>query len=356
LATTGLRSVPREPRAPAAGLRISKYDALGNTYLIVDPRQGIAPSLLEVVDGNPTLKLSVVKALCDDANGIGSNGLLFGPALSDSAGRFDVRIVNSDGTFAGFSGNGTRIFARYLLDAGDVRAGASFQIEVQDGSAGQNIVSAKIDSGAPPLIGITAPYAPRFGPAAVAANLEVVRDNRDESGSCTVLPLAEVGTRVTAIRDAWTNSTLADIGNPHCVTFVKDRALLPTYKQLKEADAALRMISFRPSSGNTSAFAAGINLQWAWPEGRDRLHLVIYERGEGPTPASGSSASAAACAAYARGLAESRVNVVMPGGTLAIRVGGSPESIESVTLSGTASRLFETTVDEEALAKMLGGS
>lgn len=68
---------------------------------------------------------------------------------------------------------------------------------------------------------------------------------------------------------------------------------------------------------------------------------MIYERGEGPTPASGSSACAAACAAFALGLINNTVDVVMPGGALAIRVDGTPANIRAVTLSGSATKIFE---------------
>lgn len=102
----------------------------------------------------------------------------------------------------------------------------------------------------------------------------------------------------------------------------------------------MRTISFRTDDAGT-VFADGANLQWAWPESRTRLRLSIYERGEGPTLASGSSACAAACAAYALDLVEERLDVIMPGGTLAISVEGPRTSIKSVTLAGFATKTLD---------------
>lgn len=151
--------------------------------------------------------------------------------------------------------------------------------------------------------------------------------------------LANIGTKVTGQR-AWDTSVMVEIGNPHCVTFVSDPRQLPNFNALRECDDALRPIAFRTGTA-AAPFAGGANLQWAWPETRTRLRLSIYERGEGPTAASGSSACAAACAAYALNLVERRVDVVMPGGTLAISVDGPRTSIKSVTLAGFAAKTLD---------------
>jgi diaminopimelate epimerase len=168
--------------------------------------------------------------------------------------------------------------------------------------------------------------------------------------SYTVVPLADAGARLTGVASAWSSSTLLDIGNPHCVTFV-DKDRMPGMPELTSCEA-LRGIAFRPSATNraNAVFANGANLQWAYAPDRAHLALAIYERGEGPTMASGSSASAAACAAFARDLIDSSVDVVMPGGTLAIRLKGSPDNIIGVTLSGFASRILDGTVDLDIFA------
>ncbi|MGC1467259.1 MAG: hypothetical protein WA792_16180 [Pseudolabrys sp.] len=331
-------------------LRIFKYHALGNSYLILDPRRaGATADLFETSNcGEPRPTKNLVRMLCDMATGVGSNGLLFGPLPSSAGGEFGLFIINSDGTSAGFSGNGSRIFVQYLADAGDIHAGQAIKIvipeENADGPVERNVAHARLVGESNGLIEVTAPHVPQFGAEAVAARAGLVREMPEENSTQTLRyscpALAEIGTKVTGSSSAWATSALVYIGNPHCVTFVSEAGDLPNLETLQAHDPALRAIAFRGRSAEP-VFANGINLQWAWPESRKRLRLMIYERGEGPTPASGSSACAAASAAFALGLVDNDVDVVMPGGRLAIRVEGTPADVKSVTLSGFATQILD---------------
>lgn len=89
-----------------------KYDALGNDYLVLDP-----------ASCDLTLDPAVIRRICDRRHGLGSDGILYGPHLDD--GQYGLRIFNPDGTECEKSGNGLRIFARYLRDAGYVTAGTA---------------------------------------------------------------------------------------------------------------------------------------------------------------------------------------------------------------------------------------
>ena len=71
-------------------------------------------------------------------------------------------------------------------------------------------------------------------------------------------------------------------------------------------------------------------MQLVVPRTRHRLAIWIWERGAGVTQASGSSACASACAAVRRGIAESPIEVVMPGGSLSVEVSAAFD----VTLMG----------------------
>jgi diaminopimelate epimerase len=107
------------------------------------------------------------------------------------------------------------------------------------------------------------------------------------------------------------------IGNPHCVTFVRSYQELPSSELLRRIHLELSSIADAPDElSDNSTFEDGCNLQWCFVESRDRLHLRIFERGEGMTFASGSSAAAAAMAAFARGAVDRRVSVRMQGGKL----------------------------------------
>ncbi|HLP31050.1 MAG TPA: hypothetical protein VK150_06785, partial [Geothrix sp.] len=105
-------------------LAFSKYHALGNDYVVLDPtRSAFEPTTL------------LVQALCNRHRGIGADGILFGPLpVSGEAGAFGLRVFNPDGSESEKSGNGLRIFARYLLEAGHTQ-GPDCRIHVSGGLA-----------------------------------------------------------------------------------------------------------------------------------------------------------------------------------------------------------------------------
>lgn len=85
-----------------------KYHALGNDYIVIDPNK------IEI-----DLNIDNIKLICHRHRGVGSDGILYGPILERD--RIKLRILNPDGSEAEKSGNGIRIFARYLKDAGYVK-------------------------------------------------------------------------------------------------------------------------------------------------------------------------------------------------------------------------------------------
>ncbi|TMP99469.1 MAG: diaminopimelate epimerase, partial [Verrucomicrobia bacterium] len=90
-------------------MKFFKYHALGNDYVVIDPKDVPAP-----------LTQAQIRAICHRNFGVGSDGLLLGPLSSERA-RFALRIFNPDGSEAEKSGNGLRIFSRYLWDRQLVR-------------------------------------------------------------------------------------------------------------------------------------------------------------------------------------------------------------------------------------------
>ena len=101
-------------------MKFSKYQALGNDYLILD---GVALDVPELARLAPRL--------CHRNLGVGSDGLLIGPLPSQRAD-FGLRIINPDGSEAEKSGNGLRIFARYAVEAG-YASDQPFQINTRGG-------------------------------------------------------------------------------------------------------------------------------------------------------------------------------------------------------------------------------
>jgi diaminopimelate epimerase len=94
-----------------------KYQALGNDYIVMDGRVQTAPSA------------DLVRRICDRHFGVGSDGILW---HEEAGGGIALRIYNPDGSEAEKSGNGLRIFARYLFDRGLV-AGDPFAVTTPGG-------------------------------------------------------------------------------------------------------------------------------------------------------------------------------------------------------------------------------
>jgi diaminopimelate epimerase len=90
-------------------MRFHKYHALGNDYIVLDPADfpswGTAPTREQI------------RVVCHRNFGVGSDGILWGPAALDPK-RARLRIFNPDGSEAEKSGNGLRIFSRFLWDQG----------------------------------------------------------------------------------------------------------------------------------------------------------------------------------------------------------------------------------------------
>ena len=86
-----------------AEITLRKYHGLGNDYLIYDPNRNACE-----------LQERQVEALCRRNLGVGADGILYGPFFDGDKMR--VRIFNPDGSEAEKSGNGIRIFSKYLKD------------------------------------------------------------------------------------------------------------------------------------------------------------------------------------------------------------------------------------------------
>jgi diaminopimelate epimerase len=260
-----------------------KYHGLGNDYLVLDPAQLPAPF-------NHGLRSAWVRAICDRLRGIGSDGIVYGPLQEGSdrfARHFACRIWNPDGSEAEVSGNGLRIFARYLLDASYLPDPATVPS-----------LSCLLICG-----GRTIPVT--YGDM-VEAPIQV------GLGQATIRPLSDLAippiemASIAQLGQPW----FVNVGNPHCVFF--PLAELPLDRSLA--------CYWGPLIETASSFPSRTNVQFARPLDRHRLAIEIWERGAGYTLASGSSSCAAATAAVAIGHCASPVTVTMPGGVLHVQV------------------------------------
>ncbi len=268
-----------------------KYHGLGNDYLVIDP------NVRDVAMTEENIRL-----ICDRNFGVGSDGILYGPILDGDIPR--LRILNPDGSEAEKSGNGLRIFAKYLFEKKYVPSknfkiktlGGIVDVQVKDDTA--NLI--RINMGKVTFISNEIPVA--------GDRREVVDEPLDVNG---------VQYRVTCL----------SIGNPHCV--------IPM-EEVSEEKA--RQIG--PYVENHKTFPNRINLQILRVMDRANIDIRIWERGAGYTLASGSSSCAAACAAHRLGLVDNDITVHMPGGQLHIEIMDDGEVFMTGPVEGTFEGCF----------------
>lgn len=253
----------------------AKGHGLGNDYLVIDAAD---------VPGGVLSERAIVR-ICDRHLGVGSDGILL--LVPTSHADFGLRIFNPDGSEAEKSGNGLRIFAKYLWDHGRAKT----PIFTVDTLGGIVTCQCRVDNGRVTFVTV------EMGGATFKRQEIPMTGEGDAIAVSLALP---DGTTVIA--------TAVSVGNPHCVVF-RDR--------LDEAE--VRRLG--PLLERHSAFPNRTNVQFARALGHDALEVMIWERGAGWTLASGSSSCAAAAAAVRSGLCDfGRVRVAMPGGELAVDV------------------------------------
>jgi diaminopimelate epimerase len=250
---------------------------LGNDYLVMDPKE-------------LSFKLTpkTVQLICNRNWGLGSDGIL---ALAPTKhADFGLRIFNPDGSEAEKSGNGLRIFARYLHATGRTKK-TRFTVDTKGGLVTIDLhVDRHGDASSVTVDMGQATFQPAALPCTVHA-AELIRQ-----------PIEAAGRSLSF--------TGVSVGNPHCVVF----------KPAGESWSREELLSLGPALEHHPVFPKRTNVQLAVPTGPREIFILIWERGAGETQASGSSSCAAASAAIRLGLVQSPVTVRMPGGTLNIQV------------------------------------
>jgi diaminopimelate epimerase len=227
---------------------LTRSHGLGNDYLVADP----AELPFEV-------SAERVKLLCDRNLGVGSDGLL---VLDGASG---VRIWNPDGSEAEKSGNGIRIFARWLVSTGRAQS-SRFVVQTLGGAVPVEVDGHQVTA----AMGV-----PTFREELTELELDGER-----------LPVVALS-----------------VGNPHCVVPREELGV-----------TELRWLG--PRIERHAAFPNRTNVQLARATRRDRVELLIWERGAGETRASGTSSCATFAALHRLGHVDRAVVASMPGGEL----------------------------------------
>jgi diaminopimelate epimerase len=237
-----------------APVRLVKANAYGNDFLL-------APD-----DGSVADPSGFTRAVCARHLGVGADGLIL---FTMSDRHATMRLWNADGSPSELSGNGLRCLAAHVARAQDLRAGAVVTVDTDAGVKTLDLVERR-DA--------------RFTFRAAMGQPEDLRE--------TELVAAGETVRASVLR----------MGNPQCVV-------------LGSLPSTDRFARLGPALSTHAAFPAGTNVEFAHVEAPDRVRILIWERGVGPTTSSGTGSSASAVAAAAHGGARRELDVVAPGGT-----------------------------------------
>lgn len=281
-------------------MKFFKYHALGNDYLVIDP-----------VDHALRFTPAEIIRICHRNFGIGSDGILWGPLPAVSDAPFSLRIFNPDGGEAQKSGNGLRIFCRYLFDQGKV-GNAAFKVHTRGGVVQATVhgqgESVTIEMGSVSFESTSIPV--------TGAAREVIRESLSVDGETLTF-------------------TSATIGNPHCVIERPNTTTADVHRLGSLIE-------------NHALFPERTNVQFLTIRDRGNIAIEIWERGAGYTLASGSSSSAAAAVAYRLGLVDRSITVHMPGGTITIEIGDN----YAITMTGPVTHVADGVLDKDLLENL----
>ncbi|WIX78462.1 diaminopimelate epimerase [Amycolatopsis carbonis] len=250
--------------------------------------------LLPDASGRLDLTAERVAALCDRRRGLGADGVLRvvrAKAVGEaSEGEWFMDYRNADGSIAEMCGNGVRVFARYLIEAG------------------------LADDG-------------RFTIGTRAGDRPVVV-HPDRSVTVDMGPATITGTSVTAVAGSPFSGVAVDVGNPHLVSVLDDDV----------ADLDLRD---QPDFDH-DVFPTGVNLEFVNLLGEGALRMRVHERGVGETRSCGTGTVAAVAAAlHLAGTDTGESTVDIPGGRVVVTVERG-----AATLTGPAEIVARGELDE----------
>jgi len=237
-----------------APLPVWKAHAYGNDFLCV-PAEHAGPDL-------PAL----ARAACHRHLGIGADGLaVYTPRDRGAV----MRLFNADGSASELSGNGLRCVAAIVARTQHLPPGASLVIDTDAGAKAVDLLAHS---------GNRYTFRTAMGPPEGLRRIEI--------------PVGEERIPAVVLRT----------GNPQCIVL----GALPDQDRFRRLGEGL---------STHALFPAGTNVEFVEVEAPDRVRILIWERGVGPTSSSGTGSAASAVAAAAHGGAARDLDVVAPGGT-----------------------------------------
>lgn len=273
-------------------IEFSKYQGLGNDFILIDNRH----------QSEPIISSEQAIPMCDRHFGIGADGVIF--ALPGQEGTdYTMRIYNSDGSEPEMCGNGIRCLAKFIANLeGTTEVNKSFRIHTLAGLIVPKINSngeVTVDMGKPQLTAAEIPT------TLAAAEEKVIAKSLDVAGQ------------------SWT-VTCVSMGNPHCITFVED-------------SEAIALEKIGPLFEHHAAFPQRTNTEFIQVVRSDYIKMRVWERGAGITLACGTGACASVVAGVLNDKCDRSCTVELPGGCLQIEWSTTDDK---VYMTGPAMEVF----------------
>lgn len=234
-------------------MNITKAHAYGNDFLLT-PADRVSGDLS-----------TLAREMCQRHTGIGADGLIVYTLRDRGA---TMRLMNADGSWSELSGNGSRCLAALVARAQDLAPGMTVSIDSDAGMKAFDLLA---------------------------------RDGRRYEFRAAMGEPTELRQVQIDLPGETLTATVLRIGNPQCVV-------------LGPLPSADRFNAVGPALSTHPMFPAGTNVEFAQVDAPDRIRIVIWERGVGPTSSSGTGSTAAAIAAAAHGGASRSIDVLAPGG------------------------------------------
>jgi diaminopimelate epimerase len=278
----------------------SKYQGLGNDFIIIDARANNLDSLFSINKDN------IIEHLCDRNFGIGADGVIL---ILESKNKCLVRmkIFNSDGSEPEMCGNGIRCLIAFLNDNNEIKYNSEIPIETKAGLIltsidGNNYI--RVNMGEPIL-------SPKDIPTKLLMNKLTVPNG------------------MITIDDQNLNVYAASMGNPHMIVFVNNIDEIPFDYWGKYLE-------------KHKSFPNDTNVHFVQLIDQANIKVKVWERGCGPTLACGTGACACLVITSKLGKTLDRANVYLPGGKLEVEW---PNQSGPIFMQGPALKVFSGEID-----------
>jgi diaminopimelate epimerase len=280
-------------------MNFAKLQGTGNDFIIIDARN---------IERDWS---GLARDICHRYLGAGADGLML--VLSSANANLKMRLFNSDGSEAEVSGNGLRCFAKYVIDRRIV-TGTNLTVETMSGI---RVIDATVSVGkvthARVNMGI-----PLFKAKEIPVLLNKPHKGRGE------VDIKQVLDYHLTVGGKDLNLSFVSMGNPHAVSFLSQQV----------ADFPLAAIG--PKIENHSILPERVNFEIARILTPTRIEARVWERGVGETLSCGTGACAIAVISRLKGYSGNNVDIILPGGELAVSWDGKGE----VYLSGSVGEVF----------------